>query len=107
MTVFVGPNNSGKSLALRELEAFLESGGGWGSYIVEAVDPDLPPAGVVREMVLSRQVTDAAAGPPPPGLNVLMSLGPARWRAASRLQRRWDRSGGRRVVGPHRRIAVR
>src|SRR3954454_4231153 len=27
MTVFVGPNNSGKSLALRELESYVESGG--------------------------------------------------------------------------------
>ncbi|HEX9939590.1 MAG TPA: AAA family ATPase [Longimicrobium sp.] len=74
MTVFVGPNNSGKSLALRELEAFLESGGGWGSYIVEEVDPDLPPASVVREMVLSRQVTDTAGEPPPPGLTRVVRL---------------------------------
>jgi predicted ATPase len=60
MTVFVGPNNSGKSLALRELESFIESGGEDLGWIIESVEPDLPAPEVVREMVLSRQVTDPA-----------------------------------------------
>ena len=42
MTVFVGPNNSGKSLALRELESFIESGGEHVGYIVGDLEPDLP-----------------------------------------------------------------
>jgi len=51
MTVFVGPNNSGKSLALRELESFIESGGDDLGWIIESVEPDLPAPEVVREMV--------------------------------------------------------
>lgn len=74
MTVFVGPNNSGKSLALRELEDFLESGGRATGYIVQALDPDLPPASVVREMVLSREVKDASAPPPPEGVTRVVRL---------------------------------
>lgn len=73
MTVFVGPNNSGKSLALRELETFVESGGEELGYIVEGVEPDLPPPEVVREMVLSRQVSDGAA-PAPAGLTRVVRL---------------------------------
>ncbi|HEX8244392.1 MAG TPA: hypothetical protein VF541_12880, partial [Longimicrobium sp.] len=73
MTVFVGPNNSGKSLALRELESFIESGGEEQGFIVEGVEPDLPAPGVVRQMVLSRQVTDGA-GPPPAGLTRVVRL---------------------------------
>jgi energy-coupling factor transporter ATP-binding protein EcfA2 len=74
MTVFVGPNNSGKSLALRELEAFLESGGDIGGFIVQALDPDLPPPDVVRQMVLSREVKDASGPPPPPGFTRVVRL---------------------------------
>jgi hypothetical protein len=58
MTVFVGPNNSGKSLALRELEDFIESGGDMVGYIVAGLEPDLPAPEVVMQMVLSRQVKD-------------------------------------------------
>ncbi|HYH82710.1 MAG TPA: AAA family ATPase [Longimicrobium sp.] len=74
MTVFVGPNNSGKSLALRELEGFLESGGDVGGFIVQAVDPDLPAAEVVRQMVLSREVKDETGDPPPPGFTRVVRL---------------------------------
>ena len=58
MTVFVGPNNSGKSLALRELEDFIESGGEMVGYIVAGLEPDLPAPEVVMQMVLSRQLKD-------------------------------------------------
>ncbi|HET7231589.1 MAG TPA: AAA family ATPase [Longimicrobium sp.] len=74
MTVFVGPNNSGKSLALRELEHFLESGGAADGFIVQAMNPDLPPADVVRQMVLSREVKDALGDPPPPGFTRVVRL---------------------------------
>jgi len=74
MTVFVGPNNSGKSLALRELEDFLESGGRATGYIVQALDPDLPPAEVVRQMVLSRRVDPDPEVPLPPGVTRVVRL---------------------------------
>ncbi|HKP75830.1 MAG TPA: AAA family ATPase, partial [Longimicrobiaceae bacterium] len=73
MTVFVGPNNSGKSLALRELENFIESGGESHGLIVQGVEPDLPPASVVRQMVLSREATDDGP-PPPPGFTRVVRL---------------------------------
>src|SRR3954471_12157192 len=74
MTVFVGPNNSGKSLALRELEDFVESGGERLGFIIAGVDPDLPGAAEVREMVLSREVIDASGDPPPPGFTRVVRL---------------------------------
>jgi hypothetical protein len=56
MTVFVGPNNSGKSLALRELEALIESGDPSLLHIVRAITPHLPDAQTVERMVRSREV---------------------------------------------------
>ena len=73
MTVFVGPNNSGKSLALREIEGFIESGGEVVGYIVDDLDPDLPGPEVVAHMVLSRQVTDPD-NPPPAGYTRVVRL---------------------------------
>ncbi len=65
MTVFVGPNNSGKSLALRELESFIESGGETVAFIVDDLEPDFPGPSVVTQMVLSRQVKDDGRELPP------------------------------------------
>jgi len=73
MTVFVGPNNSGKSLALRELESYIETGGEAVGFIVAGLEPDLPPAGVVREMVRSREVSDARP-PAPAGFTRVVRL---------------------------------
>ncbi|HSU13795.1 AAA family ATPase [Longimicrobium sp.] len=73
MTVFVGPNNSGKSLALRELECYVESGGEDLGHIIESMEPDLPAPEVVREMVLSRQVCDPAH-PAPAGFTRVVRL---------------------------------
>jgi energy-coupling factor transporter ATP-binding protein EcfA2 len=56
MTVFVGPNNSGKSLALRELESLLESGDASLLHIVRSIVPQLPDADTVERMVRSREV---------------------------------------------------
>lgn len=58
MTVFVGPNNSGKSLALREIEDFIESGGDSLRHVVRRLDLLLPPDQEVEDMVLSRAVGD-------------------------------------------------
>jgi energy-coupling factor transporter ATP-binding protein EcfA2 len=67
MTVFVGPNNSGKSLALREIEHFLENGGEGERRIVEHVEPQLPPPAEGARMLRSRQMADDAAVPTPAG----------------------------------------
>jgi hypothetical protein len=56
MTVFVGPNNSGKSLALRELEGFLGDGGDTLGLIVDRLELRLPPADEVRAMLIERAV---------------------------------------------------
>lgn len=61
MTVFVGPNNSGKSLALREIEDFIETGGESLRHIVRRLELLLPPADEVEDMVLSRAVADGKA----------------------------------------------
>lgn len=58
MTVFVGPNNSGKSLALREIEDFIETGGDSLRHIVRRLELLLPPDDEVEDMVLSRAVGD-------------------------------------------------
>jgi hypothetical protein len=61
MTVFVGPNNSGKSLALREIEDFIESGGQLPAHIVERLHLHLPPAAEIREMLSTRAVSEAGS----------------------------------------------
>jgi AAA domain, putative AbiEii toxin, Type IV TA system len=58
MTVFVGPNNSGKSLALREIEDFIETGGESLRHIVRRLELLLPPRGEIEDMILSRAVDD-------------------------------------------------
>ncbi|HYW12166.1 MAG TPA: AAA family ATPase [Longimicrobium sp.] len=58
MTVFVGPNNSGKSLALREIEDFIESGGDSLRYIIKRLELLLPPPEEIEELVISRAVGD-------------------------------------------------
>jgi predicted ATPase len=58
MTVFVGPNNSGKSLALREIEDFLETGGSAERRIVDRLVPHLPDAAEAARMVNTRRVDD-------------------------------------------------
>ncbi len=64
VTVFVGPNNSGKSLLLREIEQFSELDETTGRYgakspddfqIVEWVEPDIPTEEEARRLLLSRQ----------------------------------------------------
>ena len=65
MTVFVGPNNSGKSLALREIEDFIESGGESLRHIIERLELLLPPAEEIEDLILSRAVgeEDEEVGP--------------------------------------------
>lgn len=62
MTVFVGPNNSGKSLALREIEDFLESGGRSERRIVRWMDFVLPSSDEGKRMVEARRVDDGTVG---------------------------------------------
>ncbi|MDB4951459.1 MAG: hypothetical protein JWM27_4108 [Gemmatimonadetes bacterium] len=58
MTVFVGPNNSGKSLALREIEDFLETGGTAERRIVDRLTPHFPTPEQAVRMVGTRRVDD-------------------------------------------------
>jgi len=60
MTVFVGPNNSGKSLALREVEEFLETGGTGGRRIVAHMELHLPDVDDAERMVEARRVEGEA-----------------------------------------------
>ncbi|HEY0019888.1 MAG TPA: ATP-binding protein [Longimicrobium sp.] len=61
MTVFVGPNNSGKSLALREIEDFIDSGGESLRHIVRRLELLLPPDEEIEDMVLLRAVGEGDA----------------------------------------------
>ncbi|HEX2189513.1 MAG TPA: AAA family ATPase, partial [Longimicrobiaceae bacterium] len=72
MTVFVGPNNSGKSLALREVEEFLETGGTGSRRIVGHMELHLPGPEDAAAMVEARRVEGDAV--------------PAGWARVSRLK---------------------
>jgi len=60
MTVFVGPNNSGKSLVLREIEDLIdyfdEDDEATDSKILESIEPRLPDMSEVERLLLSRQI---------------------------------------------------
>ena len=60
MTVFVGPNNSGKSLALREVEEFLETGGTGDRRIVGHMEMHFPGPEDAAAMVEARRVEGEA-----------------------------------------------
>ncbi|HET6228819.1 MAG TPA: ATP-binding protein [Longimicrobiaceae bacterium] len=70
MTVFVGPNNSGKSLALREIETLLESGGELSGEIVARLEPHFPDADQAERMLMARRVDDPAVTVPEGWLRV-------------------------------------
>lgn len=57
-TVFVGPNNSGKSLVLRETEHYIKSGGQGDFSIVEKVKAALPELALARQMLKTRVFTE-------------------------------------------------
>jgi hypothetical protein len=59
MTVFVGPNNSGKSLALKEIENYIESGGQTQRSIVDTIEPELPSPRQVEQLLLDRRLDEA------------------------------------------------
>ena len=56
MTVFVGPNNSGKSLALREVEELISGTGDAVRRIVARATFQLPPESEIERMLRSRAV---------------------------------------------------
>ncbi|HEX5726151.1 MAG TPA: hypothetical protein VFX98_11835, partial [Longimicrobiaceae bacterium] len=60
MTIFVGPNNAGKSLALRETEDTIASGGDSARHIVASLEPLLPDPAQAEAMILERAVEGAA-----------------------------------------------
>lgn len=71
VTVFVGPNNSGKSLLLREIEAYTSTGGEGDFKALEWVEPEIPEPEEVERLLLSRRFEssdlDSHYGPVPPG----------------------------------------
>ncbi len=56
VTVFVGPNNSGKSLILREIETFSRMGPVENRKIIDNIDYILPNKDKVREILLSKSL---------------------------------------------------
>lgn len=55
MTVFVGPNNSGKSLVLRELQQYAEQGRTATRHIVDGVEIDIPTDYEVKALLQGRK----------------------------------------------------
>lgn len=84
MTVIVGPNNSGKSLTLRELERSLEGAeADWDSShwrVLADIEPGLPPPGSLRNSLLEAIQSDLAYIRPPRASN-----NPTFWRALAML----------------------
>lgn len=62
VTIFVGPNNSGKSLALRDIEQWCIGSGSGGGRVVNGVEAQFPTDPSEAEEMLSKFST-----PPPPG----------------------------------------
>lgn len=62
MTVFVGPNNSGKSLALLEVESYIESGGRAERRIIDRITPYFPLRDEAEKMLLARRL-EGSPGP--------------------------------------------
>lgn len=56
MTVFVGPNNSGKSLVLREIQQYAENGKTSGRRILEHLLPEYQSPEVVEALLQARQI---------------------------------------------------
>jgi energy-coupling factor transporter ATP-binding protein EcfA2 len=84
MTVIVGPNNSGKSLTLRELQYSLgEAQDNWDSNhwkVLADVEPSLPPPGELRDSIL-HDIRSTLALIRPPGA----SSDPGIWEALAML----------------------
>lgn len=55
-TIFVGPNNSGKSLILREIESYCNRGRLTDPKIINEIHFDFPKADKVRELLLQRKI---------------------------------------------------
>lgn len=69
VTIFVGPNNSGKSLLLREIENCTEEG--WAGIervatkVLDGFEPEIPDEQEVKQLLLSREVRRAPLTPAP------------------------------------------
>lgn len=65
----MGPNNSGKSLLLREVEAYAQRSSQSERKILEGFDPQLPDAEEARQLLISRERKgeDSYSGPVPQG----------------------------------------
>lgn len=67
VTIFVGPNNSGKSVVLREIEAYCTNGTKGTSKIVEKIDFDIPNESNLRESIKEMNIPFGSNEHPHPG----------------------------------------
>ena len=56
MTIFVGPNNSGKSLVLREIQHYIEQGPSISRSIIDGIEVDLPSYDEAESLLRTRKV---------------------------------------------------
>jgi ABC-type hemin transport system ATPase subunit len=77
MTIFVGPNNAGKSLVLREIEGYSEAGGVPNWKILAALDVEFPARDDAEKLIRRRQFSRPGQAPLPEGDVVLAKLDPA------------------------------
>jgi predicted ATPase len=67
VTVFVGPNNSGKSRALREIESLMLTGRQAEYVIVETLKPSISSREEAKELIESRFIKSTVGNVPPEG----------------------------------------
>lgn len=72
MTVFVGPNNAGKSLILREIEGYIESGGTSRHQIIDELTVDLPSKSEIEQIVLRLEHKPARNEPLEPTASIVV-----------------------------------
>lgn len=73
VTVFVGPNNSGKSLALREIESFISHSRRGNLAIVRDIEPRISGRREAEALIASRAVKKSSFGNVPPEDHILVS----------------------------------
>lgn len=76
VTIFVGPNNSGKSLVLREVQTYAESGPQAGSKIVSFLEPWFSDPESTRNLLKSRELPFGSEQPRSEGQMQLLKMIP-------------------------------
>lgn len=76
ITVFVGPNNSGKSMVLREIEGYVNSGGQGVHQIVKTIAPRLIKPEDAERLIHEKEITPPEGQVAPTGQTYVHSWGP-------------------------------